>query len=113
MPFGFPPELVFSFAGIPTPRTVCMAVGTRRRPRASAGPWILSILCVKSAPRRLNPTPPALLGGREFPHHLIKIKARGLLADGELFEALKPVGNHGLGAEVDVSPVYHPVVVQE
>jgi hypothetical protein len=56
---------------------------------------------------------PALLGGREFPHHLIKIEARWLLADGELFEAFKPVGNHGLGAVGDVNPVNHPVVVQE
>src|SRR5580704_3625219 len=74
---------------------------TNARPRASAE--LLPI----------NPPPSALLGGREFPHDLIKIKTPRLLADGELFEALKPVRNHGLGAEVDVSPVYHPVVVQE
>jgi len=58
-------------------------------------------------------TPSALLGGCEFPHHLIKIKARWLLADGELLERFEAISQPGLGTVADVNPVDHPVVVQE
>src|SRR5262245_20256604 len=52
---------------------------------------------------RVKPGPslPAALRFRELPHHLVQVEARGLLANGELLEALEPLRDHGLRGHDD------------
>jgi hypothetical protein len=39
---------------------------------------------------------PCLVGRREFAHHVVEIKARGLLPNGVLLKAFEPFSHNGL-----------------
>ena len=54
---------------------------------------------------------PALLLWREFAHHIIEVKARGLLPNGVFLEAFEPLSHNGLRRDDYERTVCQPIAV--